>query len=167
MSSVRGTDDIVSRLMSMSKEFETEVKEILELNIGDLETAAISAAPGGGDLIRTERGAIRQDQISSKRRGQTTISQGIGYEITPDGLTGRVFVEKSVGDIAAYVEFGTGQSASTYLAGVEPEWREQAKRFYVNGKGTIINQPYLYPAYLKYRAKFVQDLKQLVAKTKF
>lgn len=167
MSSVKGIDNVIAKLMLVSKEFQTEVKEIVEVNVGDLEMEAIRNAPGPGDRINVVGGSIAQDEISSKRRGQTAISQGIGYQISPDGYSGRVFVEKSVGDVAAYVEFGTGQDAARYLATVDPEWREQARKFYVNGKGRIIGQPYLYPAYLKYRLQFINELKALVANTKF
>lgn len=167
MSSINGFDSVTKRLLELQKEFIQEVKSIVEINVGDMEMQATRDAPGPGDMIRTQKGAINQNQISPNRRGQTSISQGIGYKLTNNGLTGTVFVERSVGDIAAYVEFGTGQDAASYLATVEPEYREQARAFYVNGKGTIIGKPYLYPAYLKYRQQFVNDLKELVAKTKF
>lgn len=166
MSSIKGFDELAKRLAQLSKDFQNEVKEILERNVGDLEMEAIRNAPGPGDRINVVGGSIRQESISNKRRGGTAINEVIGYVISANGFSGQVFVEKSAGDIAAYVEFGTGQDASSYLATVEPEWREQARKFYVNGQGKIIGQPYLYPAYLKYRKEFLNDLKRLVANIK-
>jgi len=143
----------------MSTKFQTEVKEIIETNLGDIELEAIRDAPGPGDAIRTTFGTETQDKIA-RGRGWTPISQAIGYSIDPSGYKGRVFVERSAGEIAAWTEFGTGQSASTYLATVPPEWRSLAQLYYINGRGTIIAQPYLLPAFLKYQIQCVKDLKQ-------
>lgn len=143
------------------KNFEQEVRELVEITVGDIELEAIRNAPGPGEPIRTQYGTVRQDQVA-RGRNWSPISQSIATRV--EGFKGTVFVEKSAGDIAAYVEFGTGQSAATYLAMVEPEWREEAKKYYVNGKGTIINQPYLYPAYIKNRTEFINELKALVKK---
>lgn len=142
--------------------FQNEVKEAVEVNIGDMEIQAIREAPGGGDLIATQHGPERQDEIA-RGRNWVPISQAIGYTIDPTGFKGTVYVERSAGEIAAYVEFGTGQSASSYLATVPEEWRAVAQRYYVNGKGSIINQPYLLPAFMKYKEEFVKDLKKAIS----
>ena len=166
MSNVNGLNDVISRLNRLSANLQREVKEIVAFNIGEIETAAIRDAPGPGDVIRVQGGSIEQDRISSRRRGQTPISQGIGSKEYNNGYSGSVFVEASVGDIAAYVEFGTGQSAASYLATVDPDWRATARRFFVDGKGKIINQPYLYPAYLRQRIIFVNELKRALKDVK-
>lgn len=151
-----------SKLRAAALAFETEVKEIVELNIGDMEMEAIRSAPAGGDLIRTQGGSENQSDIA-RGRSWVPISQAIGYKLTNNGLTGTVFVERSAGELAAYVEFGTGQSATTYLATVPTEWKAVAQRYYINGKGTIINQPYLLPAFMKYKELFIADLKAAIA----
>jgi len=160
MSKVTGLDQAISKLLDASKEFQQEVKEIVEFRTGEIETKAIADAPAGGDRINTTNGSILLSSVGKK--GFTPINQAIGYVISSDGYKGSVFVEKSAGEVAAYVEFSTGQDAASYLATVEPEWREQAKKFYVNGKGTIIGKPYLYPNYLKQRTEFLKDLTKLV-----
>lgn len=165
MSSVKGIESLIAKIQNMSTLVAQEVKEQVEYHTGEIEIEAIRNAPGGGDRIKTEFGSQSQDKIA-RGRNWVTISQAIGYKITDNGYTGTVFVERSAGEISAWVEFGTGQSASSYLSTVEPEWRAQAQRFYVNGKGTIINQPYLYPAYLKHRALFIKDLKQALKNIK-
>lgn len=166
MSRVTGQNSVNQWLQSRLAEFTAELKEAVEVNTGDMEMQAIRNAPTpGGKNIATRNGQITEMNVRNKTTsGQKTahISQAIGYKITPDGLKGTVFVEKSAGDVAAYVEFGTGQDASAYLATLPQEWREEARRFYVNGKGTIINKPYLYPAYIKYRTEFLKEVKDLV-----
>ena len=164
MSSIKGLDQLLRDLDKKSLAIQQEVKEIVELNVGDLSEAAFRDAPGGGDRIATQFGSIGYEQVSSKRRGQTPIAQAIGYTISSDGYSGSVYVDKSAGDIAAYVEFGTGQSASTYLQGKDPEWVALARRYYVNGKGTIVAKPYLYNNYLKQRIQFVNDLKEALTR---
>lgn len=155
------------RLNTYSQKMQTEVKEIVEYHTGEIETAAIRDAPGAGDPIKTQNSNIRQDQIADKRRGNfVAISQAIGYEIDTSGYKGIVYVEKSAGEIAAYCEFGTGQSASSYLSTTPAEWKSLAQRFYVDGQGTIINQPYLLPNFLRQKPKFIQDLKDLAKNTK-
>ena len=148
-------------LQRKSDAFVKEVKEIVELNTGDLEMETIRKAPGGGDLIKTTFGTQTQDEIRGQRNW-SPISQSIGYQIVDGGLKGVVYVERSAGDLAAWVEFGTGQSAATYLATVPPEWRAEAQKYYLTGKGTIVNQPYLYPAFMKYKEQFLKDLKQAI-----
>ncbi len=162
MSKITGSDKTIVTLLAKSKDFEREVKEIVEFNVGEIELNAIRNAPGGGDRIRTVNGSITQEKVA-RGRNWTPINQAIGYQISPDGFKGSVFVERSAGEIAAYIEFGTGQDAANYLATVPQEWRDTARQFYVNGKGTIIGKPYLYPAYIKQRIEFVNDLKKAVA----
>jgi len=150
-----------SKLRAAALAFETEVKEIVEINVGDMEMEAIRLSPGGGDLIRTQHGSENQQDIA-RGRSWVPISQAIGYKLSNNGFTGTVFVERSAGEIAIWTEMGTGQSAATYLATVDPQWRAVAQRYYINGKGTIINQPYMYPAFMKYKELFIKDLKEAI-----
>lgn len=146
------------KLNKLSIDFQQEVKEITEFNLGEIELQAIRDAPGPGDNIKTENGFEFQDMIANERNW-TPISQAIGYSIDSSGYKGSVYVERSAGEIAAWVEFGTGQSAASYLATVPPEWKSLAQLYYINGKGTIVAQPYLLPAFLKYKLEYVKELK--------
>lgn len=158
MSSVRNTINF----NRMSADIQAKVKESLEVNLGDMEMEAIRNAPGPGERIAVQSGGSISEARIRGDKGWTPISQAIGYKVDPGGYSGSVFVESSAGDIAAWVEFGTGQSARTYLATVPKYWRDLARKFYVNGRGTIINQPYLLPAYFKYRRIFINELKQIL-----
>lgn len=164
---VRGFNELAARLNSMSTKFQNEVKGIVEFNAGQIERQAIADAPGPGDRIKVEGGSIRQEQIADKRRGSfTPISQAIGYSIDPTGYKATIFVERSAGEISVYIEMGTGQSARTYLATVPPEWKALAQKFYIDGKGRILNSPYLLPAYMRYQIQMQKELKQAMKNLK-
>jgi hypothetical protein len=160
----RNFRDMGARLRRLESKLETEVKELIEYYAGEIEIEAIRAAPGGGDRIRTQSGSISQDQISEKRKGNgVPIAQAIGYIITNNGMSGTIYVEQSAGELAAYVEFGTGQSAAAYLADKDPEWKATARKFYINGLGQITAQPFLLPAILRNEPKFIADLKKAMS----
>lgn len=151
----------------MSKDFQQEVKEITEFNLGDIELAAIRDAPASGDQIRTEFGTEIYDKILQDRgRKWTPVSQAIGYSIDSSGYKGSVYVERSAGDPAIWIEMGTGQDASNYLSTVPPEYAAIAARFYRNGKGTILHAPYLLPNFMKQKLEYVKDLKKALEKLK-
>lgn len=154
------------KLNKLSKDFQQEVKEITEYNLGEIELQAIRDAPSGGDQIKTQTGSESLEKIA-RGRSFTPISQAIGYSIDPSGYKGSVYVERSIGEVAAWVEFGTGQSAATYLATVPKEWKSLAQLYYINGKGTIIAQPYLLPAFLKYKIEYVKELKAALNRLSF
>lgn len=62
-------------------------------------------------------------------------------------------------EMAAYIEFGTGDdttvknglSAKSYLSGQPDMVQKEAIQFFKTGKGTIPAEPYLFPAFFKYR----------------
>lgn len=51
---------------------------------------------------------------------------------------------------AAYVEFGTGGDASSYVPTLPQEWQDEAEQFLVNGEGKTGQHPFLYPAVLRH-----------------
>lgn len=161
MSSIKGLDKLLAGLDKASKKFQEEVKEIISINVSDLELQAIRDAPGPSDRIATQYGSENERDIVNGRNW-TPISQAITSEIYPNGFGGRVIVNNSAGDIAAWVEFGSGQSAKSYLLTVPAEWRDLARKYYINGRGTILAQPYLYPAFQKYSLQVQKELKQAI-----
>jgi hypothetical protein len=62
---------------------------------------------------------------------------------------------------AAYVEFGTGKFAFNYVPTLPMEWQDFARLYYVNGKGRMMQHPYLYPAALENNKKLVANLKNI------
>lgn len=160
MSSVNGARELSEFFHELDLRLQQEVSEIIEGTLQDIEMEAIRNAPGGGDRIRTENGSQSQEQIA-RGRGWIPINQAISYRMY-NKYEGEVAIDPKAGDVAIWVEMGTGQSAKFYLATVEPEWRAYAMLYYINGKGTIIAQPYLLPAFNKYQGEAVKELKELL-----
>lgn len=165
MTKITGFDQLVKSLNAASKDVQDEVKGITGFYLTEIELEAIREAPGPGQSIAAEHGPESQVDIA-RNRGWTPISQAIGKTIDPSGYKGSVFVESSAGAIAAWVEFGTGQSAKSYLMTVPAEWRALAQKYYINGKGSILAKPYLLPAFLKYQILYVNELKQVLKNIK-
>lgn len=86
--------------------------------------------------------------------------------ISDGGYSGEVGVmgdtDSKEGKMAAYIEFGTGLSAVSILAPYPQEVKDTARKFYVNGKGTLIGSPYLYSNFLKNFETFKNNIAQLL-----
>lgn len=148
-------------IQRMSDSFTKEVKELVEDTLGDIEMNSIRDAPAGGDMISTEHGPESQGEIK-RGRPWVAINQAIGYSLKPDGFSGDVFVEESAGEVAAWVEFSTGQSATRYLATVPDPWRAAAAKFIRTGDGTILGKPYFLPNVLKQEILYKKEMKELL-----
>jgi|GEM_PF-3188790 len=151
----------------LGSEFKEEVQGIVGFNLTEMEAQAKRDAPTSGEKVRVGGGGRTIDQLDHKNRWNGNIDQFINKEIATDGFSGTVLVEKAAGEIAAYVEFSTGQSAKVYLATVPPEWRAAALKFLVDGKGKIIGKPYLYPAFVRYSIEFQKELKEALNNLSF
>lgn len=153
--------EFTRRIGTLGDKMKDEVSALIGLTASDIVLEATRNAPGPGDPIATEHGAESQEDIA-RGRGWVPIAQAIEFEHEPGGLSALVYVERAAGELAVYVEVGTGQSARSYLATLPPEWQAAARKFYINGQGTIINKPYMYPAIQKYEKIFVDELRELV-----
>jgi len=165
MATTKGLESIESAFKRLESVITEEVKEIIEFTIGNIAMEAQRNAPGSGDMVELTKGSIAYDKITQKK-GWISINQAIGYKMAPNGESGEVFIDESAGDIAAWIEFGTGQSAKSYLATVPEEWREIASRYYVNGKGRIVNKPFLLPAYNNGVKAYAKDIEAMLNKVK-
>ena len=97
----------------------------------------------------------------------------ISNKFEDKGLTGKVGVigkqsvaknQSDPANMAAYIEFGTGLSASQILAPY-PQWvKDIAYEYYVSGEGTLIGKPYLFNNFLKNIETFERDLNNLLEK---
>lgn len=90
------------------------------------------------------------------------VRQHIGAEIDRGKLEATVFAGgTSQDDMAAYLEFGTGDSAAAYLA-TQPSWvKEWAANFIKNKKGTITDHPYLIPSLRDETPELIEKLKKI------
>ena len=62
---------------------------------------------------------------------------------------------------AAYVEFGTGRFAASYLADKSAEIKRYAMTFFKTGKGTTRTSPFLFPAMDAEGPKLIKRLRGL------
>ena len=131
---IRGTSQVLNRLKSISKEAELGVKSSVVRNTDQIYAEAVANVPVLDGYLRGS--------------GNTSYSS--------NQLTGTVSFGGQAAPYAPYVEFGTGSGV------VIPQgFNDFAMQFYVNGKGTMKAQPYLIPAYLKYKKVFLNDLRKI------
>jgi len=78
-----------------------------------------------------------------------------------NGFSSEVGVQSST-NIPVYVEFGTGQSAASYVPTLPQEIQDYARQFYVNGQGCMMKQPYLIPAFLRESPIFIKELEKIL-----
>lgn len=154
---IKGKELTLNWLKKQSQAIQNEVRDAVEDATNAIYEQATRNAPGPRDPILTETGSIKVEDA---------INQMLKQDMSPDGFTGSVFVSLPVSKFFVYTEFGTGASAERYIPTLPQEFQEFARRYYVNGKGTIIGQPFLLPAYFKYRAEFVKNLKKIVEKSR-
>lgn len=147
---VKGLDAALKDLDKKEQIVIDAVKDILASTATDIEIEAIRNAPStwqGEDL---------------------NIKQRIYKDVENAGLTYLVGVKvgSPIFEIEAWIEFGTGLSAREILSNPQytQEVRDIAKRFYRNGRGRIIGQPYLMPAFFRNTANLVTDIENEINK---
>ena len=147
---VKGLDAALKDLDKQSDIVIEAVKDILASTATDIELEAIRNAP-----------SVWEGQpLNIKQRIDKVVEEG--------GLNWRVGVQSGdpVFEIEAWLEFGTGLSAREILSNPQytQEVRDIARRFYRNGKGRIIGQPYLMPAFFRNTANLVTDIENEINK---
>ena len=147
---VKGLDAALKNLDKQEDIVIEAVKDILASTATDIEIEAIRNAP-------------------SNWEGQPlNIKQRIDKVVEDNGLGWRVGVQSGdpVFEIEAWLEFGTGLSAREILSNPQytQEVRDIARRFFRNGRGRIIGQPYLMPAFFRNTANLVTDIEKEINK---
>lgn len=61
-----------------------------------------------------------------------------------------------------WFEFGTGVFAKNYVPSLPKEWQDTARRFYINGEGKTVEQPYLFPAWDRYSPQVPDQMAKVV-----
>jgi len=131
---IKGTSQVLNRLKSISKDTELAVKSAVVRNTDGIFKDALSAVP-------IDFGELQRSGIPSYSDNQ---------------LTGTVAFGGTPAPYAPYVEFGTGINVR-----IPEGFGAYAMQYYVNGKGTMKAQPYLIPAFIKYKKIFLRDMKQI------
>lgn len=65
---------------------------------------------------------------------------------------------------AAYVEFGTGPYAAEYVTSLPKEWQDEARRFFINGKGHTPAHPFFYPAVAQHQNDLEGEIEKELTK---
>lgn len=100
-------------------------------------------------LLKGARGAVNKAELDVANRiaeqARSSAPGSLGSKISVI-QTGEETIIDAGDELSAYVEFGTGQNAETFLAGKPEEQVAEAKKFFVNGEGTLQAHPYFFPA---------------------
>jgi hypothetical protein len=90
------------------------------------------------------------------------IAATYSFEVLENGYRAYMYTDN---EMAAYIEFHTGDMAKAYLSGKPKEMQDDAIQFFKTGRGTLHGNPYLFPAFYRYRDKIapaidkgIQDL---------
>ncbi|UON85677.1 hypothetical protein MUK70_11865 [Dyadobacter chenwenxiniae] len=120
-----------------------------------------------GTALRTvavAKNRLRVNSEDSREMAFTigAVRQSINFIHDPKLLSASVFAGNTKGDhMAAYLEFGTGRHAARYVPTLLKDFQALARTFYVNGKGTLKEHPYLIPAYMQEGARLKERLKNM------
>lgn len=89
------------------------------------------------------------------------VAATYSFEVLENGYRAYMYTDD---EMAAYIEFHTGDIAKAYLAGQPQEVREEAIEFFKTGRGTLVGNPYLFPAYYRYKEKIVPAINAAIQK---
>lgn len=146
---VKGLDEAKRDLFIKRQLIVDAVKDVLAETATSIEFEATLNAPSSY-------------QIGDASINLSFIGQKINKKGFNDGLYWNIGLDvPSTGEQwEAWMEFGTGLSARDILSNPQysAEVREIARRFYRNGKGRIIGDPYLMPAFYRNTANLVTDM---------
>lgn len=98
---------------------------------------------------------ILNDAMSGLPSGASAIKATYRIEVKDSGFTVSIVTDN---EISAYIEFGTGRYATSYLGSQPQEVKDEAIKFFVNGEGTMPARPYLFPAYYRHREALIVEL---------
>jgi HK97 gp10 family phage protein len=131
---IKGITSVTARFKRLSKQAELQTKSSVVRNTDQIYAEAVANVP-------VLDGYLRGSGNTSYKDNQLTGTVAFGGNAAP---------------YAPYVEFGTGSGV------VIPQgFSDFAMQFYVNGKGTMKAQPYLIPAFIKYKKVFLNDMKRI------
>ena len=152
---LNGLNQFKADLLRIENGILDATKEVLSDTATNIERDAIAAAPTSyqiGDAT------INLSFIKQKIK-KSQLNKGLRFKI---GLS----VPSNKEQWEAWMEFGTGLSAREILSNptYTEEVRTLAKTYYRNGKGRIIGQPYLMPAFFRNTANLVTDIENEINK---
>jgi len=138
---VEGVNELLKRLQRVGRQVEDDIEALTEATAYEISNKAASLAPNGGvhsGSVGTYRGTLKGSMYTEKV-GKMEYAVG------------------SKASYAPYVEFGTGSRVQ-----VPPGWEDLAWSYYVNGKGYMFPQPFLYPAWYDGQKEYKRKLQILL-----
>lgn len=133
----------ISGLESTFSNLTGEVKKIQEEIDNEMAASVEMMATNAKQNLQAQYGALRSS-INAKK------------------ISDYNYLLSANKDYAPYIEFGTGIYATNYLASKEQEWKDLARQYYVNGKGTTPSTPYFYPAVKFQTQKLIERIKNIL-----
>ena len=140
----KGLDQALAYVKKKETAMVEAVKDVLANTATDVEKQAIASAP-----TQWEGFPLNIKQKIDKKSSNNGLLWQVGVDVPTTGEQWE-----------AWMEFGTGLSAREILSNPQysQEVRDIARRFYRNGKGRIVGNPYLMPAFYRNTANLVNDM---------
>lgn len=147
----RNTDirTLIASLNHAEADIMAAVGKAVTDGINDMETLVNTNAPRAGDVTPNIHGGGKVvDYNIASYTYKAFSNSNANAEF---GITGEA------ADLAAYIEFGTGNDARNYVPQIESAFQQQALQFYKNGKGSLAHVPFFLPAWYRVKDKIVTD----------
>ena len=141
---VKGLDQALAYIEKKETAMIEAVKDVLANTATNVEKQAITSAP-----TQWEGFPLNIKQKIDKKSSNNGLLWQVGVDVPTSGEQWE-----------AWMEFGTGLSAREILSNPQysQEVRTLARTYYRNGKGRIVGQPYLMPAFYRNSANLVNDM---------
>lgn len=128
-------DAVVKKLRKEAADKLNELDAEMEKSMKEMVSKAIVKAPEDTGLLK--------QSISYQQNGP------LSYTLIADT------------PYAAYVEFGTGPQAKDYVPGLEQEFQDIAKDYFVNGEGKTGPKPFFHPTIQEELPVLMENLKRI------
>lgn len=140
----KGLDQALAYVKKKETAMIEAVKDVLANTATNVEKQAITSAP-----TQWEGYPLNIKQKIDKKSSNNGLLWQVGVDVPTTGEQWE-----------AWMEFGTGLSAEQILKNptYSEEVRTLARTYFRNGKGRIIGQPYLMPAFYRNSANLVNDM---------
>jgi len=141
---VKGFNEALDYIKKKETAMVEAVKDVLANTATDVEKQAIASAPS-----QWEGYPLNIKQKIDKKSSNNGLLWQVGVDVPTSGEQWE-----------AWMEFGTGLSAEQILKNptYSEEVRTLARTYFRNGKGRIIGQPYLMPAFYRNSANLVTEM---------
>lgn len=129
-------DKLFRDLDKYSKEVVVQLDAEMNAGLIDMETQAKTFAPTDTGRLRSSINVKKLEPLAYELRAET--------------------------DYAAYVEFGTGPYAESYVPSLDPEWQEYAKTFQKSKPGHTPQKPFFYRAVRDVFPIMIERMKKVI-----